>query len=168
MKKTKKLTITALLAALSVMVLYLGSIIPSGQLGFAAIGCVLGIVAVIQCGMAWAAGLYVVCSLLALLLLPNKTTAILYAAFFGYYPLIKSLAEHIPHRVLEWCVKLALFNASLCALMFLFTVSFLPESVEQFPQWAIILVLNVVFILFDIGLSRLISLYMARLHKHIK
>ena len=167
-RQTKSLTVTAVAAALSVVLLYLGSLFPSGQAGFAAVACLLGIAVVIACGLGWGVLHYVAAGALALLLLPDKTVALLYAVFFGYYPVIKSLAERCHGRPLEWGIKLAVFNAALTVLLFALRAAFLPERAADLPTAAVYLLLNVVFVVFDIGLSRLIVFYENRIAKYLK
>ncbi|MBQ8026415.1 MAG: hypothetical protein IJ259_08385 [Oscillospiraceae bacterium] len=167
-RRTKSLTVTAVAAALSVVLLYLGSLFPTGQAGFAAVACLLGIAVVIACGLGWGVMHYVAAGALALLLLPDKTVALLYAVFFGYYPVIKSLAERCHGRPLEWGIKLAVFNAALTVLLFALRAAFLPERAADLPTAVIYLLLNVVFVVFDIGLSRLIVFYENRIAKYLK
>ncbi|MBQ8974680.1 MAG: hypothetical protein IJ072_03015 [Oscillospiraceae bacterium] len=166
--KTKSVALTAILAALSVLFIFLGGVFPSGQLGFAAAACLFGVAAVIEAGIVYGVMLYVVSAALALVIVPYKLPAILYAAFFGYYPVVKSAAERMKERPLEWVIKLAVMNAALTGLLLTVKSVFVPDVIASLPNAIIYVVFNVVFIIFDIGVSRLIALYMSRVSKHLK
>ena len=109
--------------------------------------------------------------MLALLLTPDIEAKLLFVAFFGYYHIIKSLAERTPIRSLEWAAKLLVFNgAVIVAYAVLFALGF---SLDVFridgvtlPLWGFLLIFllagNVVFVLYDVALTRLLPLYFSR------
>ena len=155
------------MAACSVAVLWFASVTPSGWLGLTAAAGLFPAAAVLAAGrsagyFSWAAS-----SVLALLLLPHKGSALLYAIFLGLYPVVKSRIESLRRLPLEWCLKLIYFNAALVVAWSLLREIFFPSA----PSWAsgriwlVYLAGNLVFILYDIGLSRLITLVAARLPK---
>lgn len=167
MKKAKKITVSAILAALSVVLLWLASVFPILSLSLIAIAGLLPAVVVIECGLAPAAAMYAVSCILALLLAPDKSCAILYAVLFGDYPFIKYFAERVRLRPLSWCIKLLAANALLALLYFAFRsvlLSFVPgETVLVFG----LVMFNLIFVLYDICFTRLTAFYMARIHPHI-
>ena len=166
--RTRRLTVSAMMTALSVLFLYLACIFPTGQLGFTAVASLFGIAAVVECGIAAGIFVYVGASVLGLLLLPDKTMLYLYIIFFGLYPVLKSLIERIGKLIPEWLLKLALFNAALSAAWFLLRGLALPEKVFTYSTVLVYVLGNLVFILYDIGLTRLIAVYIARISKRIK
>ena len=167
-KSTRRLTVSAMMTALSVVFLYLACVFPTGQLGFTAVASLFGIAAVVECGVVSGIFVYAGTSVLGLLLLPAKSMVYLYIIFFGLYPVLKSLIERIGKLALEWVLKLALFNASLSVLWFLLRELALPESAFSYSPILVYALGNPVFILYDIGLTRLIAVYIARISKRIK
>ena len=167
-KATRLITVSAVMTALSVVSVYLGSVFPTGQLGFAAISSLFVIAAVVECGLKGGIFVYIGSAALTLLLVPDKSTALLFALFFGYYPVIKSLAERPKSRVLEWIIKLCLLNAALSVLLFLFKLTIFDYSVINGSTPLIYLLANIVFVLYDIGVSRLIFIYVNKISKRIK
>mgnify|MGYP004655774209 FL=1 len=166
MKKARQLALSAILAAFGVALLYLASFFPVLSLSLIAIAGLLPGVAVIECGVAAGAGTYAVACALALLLVPDKSCAILYALLFGCYPLIKYFAERL-RPVLAWAAKLAAVNALLALLFFAFRavlLEFIPDHMMIFLTF---LVFNIVFILYDLCFSKLSVFYMARIHPHV-
>ena len=167
--KTKKLTVAAMLAALQIVLMYVGTAMPSWKLALTAMAGILNAAVLIECGVGSSLVCFAAVSALSALILPQKSLAFLYIVFFGYYPLLKSAAEHIRKRWLEWAAKLAVFNlaCALCltALRFGFVSDISLPDIALAVLW---LGLNVVFIIYDIGLTKLIGLYIHRIHKIIK
>ena len=154
-----------ILAAGSLVFLWLASIAPSGRIGLAAVAGLFPVAGVLSAGRAagylcWAAS-----GILGLILMPDKGIALLYLLFLGLYPVTKGQIEAIRRQKTEWCLKLAFFNLMLTLLWFGVRTIFLPD----FSLWpgmgsaAVYLVGNGVFVLYDIGLSRLIALFYHRL-----
>jgi len=167
-KKTRAVTLSALFSALSLVVLYIASISPTGQIGIVALASLFVAAAVIELGVSSALNVYAVSSALAMLLLPNRIAPLLYVSFFGYYPVVKSLIERIESAVLRWALKLAVFNAALTAVWFM-----LGELVFDFGELEIPLALvylggSVIFAVYDFGFTKVVWFYQERVSKYIK
>ena len=89
----------------------------------------------------------------------------MYLVFLGLYPVVKSRLEQLKSRPAEWAGKLVFFNAALTLLWFAFRELFLPALPEWMSGqvWVLYRAGNVIFILYDIALSRLIGGLSARL-----
>ena len=163
-KRTRDLSLCAILSALGVLVLFLGSLIDVLDLSAAMIASMLCIAVIFEAGRFWPWLTYAVTAILAILLLPNKIPAIIYI-MTGYYPMIKRLVERLP-RVFAWILKLVVFNA-LLTLFLLICSSFFPNvDLMLVPsigrEYNILIgyaVGNLVFVLYDIALKRLIGYY---------
>lgn len=165
MTKTWQVALGGVLAAGSLAVLWLACVAPSGQLGVTAVAGLFPVGAVLSAGrgaglMCWGAA-----SVLGLLLLPDKGVALMYLLFFGLYPVVKSCLERQRGRGLEWAGKLAFFNAALSLLWFAFQGLFLPSLPEWMSAriWVLYGAGNVIFLAYDVALSRLIGGLAARL-----
>ena len=169
-KQIKYLTISAMLSALGVIILALGSFIEVIDLTVAVVASILCVWAVIEMGGMYPWMIWIVTSVVGFLLLPLKTPALFYAIAFGFYPMIKELAEKYP-RVLAWVIKIITFHACL-GLMFLGLWLFFPAMLEGVLQiWMLILLYVAalaVFIVYDIALSRLITLYVFKFRSRFK
>lgn len=164
----KRIVICGVLVALSVIILYLGCAIEVLDLTMSAIVSLLVVVIVIEMGYNYAWLAYVATSILSLVMLPQKTPAIFYACFMGFYPIIKSYVERLNSALARWTIKLVTGNAALI-LMFLLMSLFVPEEFDG----GILLVITYVigflaFIAYDVALSKLITLYFARIRERIK
>lgn len=168
---TKRLTMCAMLAALGVVLLYVGSIIEVLDISMAVIASLTCIIAVIEYGKSSPWAIYAVTSVLSLILLPNKTPAAFYALFFGFYPILKEKFEK-RSRVLCWILKEAVFNVSLAAMgaatYFLTTTG--NNELFSSPIFivATVVAAELIFILYDIALTRLISFYIIKLRHRFK
>ncbi|MBR6376158.1 MAG: hypothetical protein IKS05_00160 [Oscillospiraceae bacterium] len=164
MNRTKKLSVSALVAALCVGCLALGSLLSNVSLSIAALAGLFPAAVVILCGSGWALGTYVVAAILGLLLLPVKTAAVWFACFFGHYPVWKALIEAWQTRnkqtALGWIFKLLGF--ALCVgLLYLAFRSFftlaLPFDLGSAGPILLALGLLAAFAVYDVAFSILIG-----------
>ena len=162
-KKTRRLAISAILSALGVVILYLGALVEVLDVSAAAIASLLCVLAVLEMGGAWPWLIYFVVTILSLVLLPVKFAAFLFALFLGYYPILKAYCERL-RPLASWVLKMVSFNAALALMLLLFHL-FLPDTEWTGPWYYVVLYLfgNVVFVLYDVALTRLISTYLRRL-----
>lgn len=164
----KALSRSAIFSAAAVAILYLASVFPSGRLALVAIAGLSGVLAIIHCGWKWAVGVYFVSCILGLLLSPNKSNALFYLLFFGYYPALKSPIEHCRNKIVEWILKILLFNIIFCISWFLLRSLLLDGISIQLSILLLWICCNFVFIIYDIGLSQLIQMYVRNVSLKMK
>ena len=158
-------------SALSVVLLYLGSLIEILDISMAVTASLTCIIAVIEYGKSAPWAIYGVTSVLSIILLPNKTPAVLYAAFFGFYPILKEKFEKLSKPV-SWILKEVVFN--ICLVIMTVAVYFISTSggdilSKSLPLLAATAILaEVVFVLYDIALTRVISFYIVKLRHRFK
>ena len=167
MKRTKKLTLSAMLAGLSVVLLLLGSFIEVVDLSAAAIASFLVVFAFLELGTGYAVLLWASASLLSLLLFPGGAS--LFYAALGLYPLLKALLERLAPP-LEWALKMLTCNAVLAVYILVgkFVLMLPDEVLSGWMLWVFIPLANLTFILYDIAMSRLITHYSLRLRPRIE
>lgn len=164
-KKTRAITKGALLTAFSAAFIYFASIFPSGQLGITAAASLFCAAAVVEIGLRGGAAVYIATLLLGLILTADKTPIILYGLFLGYYPIIKSISERQKSRIIEWAIKMAVMNASLTLIVLIFeTLVFRVQSLTK-SLAVIYLTVNIVYIIFDFGVSKIIGFYITNISK---
>ena len=163
--KTRALSFSALFAALCLVSLYIASVWPTGQLGFAAVASLFVAAAVIEAGYVYGLSVYVAGSALGLLLLPTKAAPLLFVLFFGYYPIVKKLIESLRYVVLQWFLKLLVFNVAL-TVIWIFLRALFFAFVDS-PLSIVVLYLggNIIFALFDYGFSKVVYFYFERVRK---
>ncbi len=166
-KRTKYLTVSAMLSALGVILMALGGLIEVLDLSAAVLASLFCVYAMIEMGGAYPWGIWLVTSLLSLILLPQKTPAVFYTLFLGYYPILKAYLERLP-RWVGWILKLVVFHAAL-GLIYLVLKLFLPSTLETLAGgWMIAAIYGlslICFVIYDIAVTRLITFYLFRLKK---
>lgn len=165
--KTRLVTVCAVLAALGVVLLYLGSFIEVLDLSVALLASLVIVALVIELGGVYPWMTYAVTSLLALLLLPNKFPAIVYACFMGFYPILKERIERLRWRVARLVIKLVTFNASVI-LMWLLGQLLLGELALGVHIAVALVLLNGLFLFYDYALSVLITAYLRVWRKRLR
>ena len=163
--KTRRLTFCAIMTALGVLFLMMGSMMPGMRVAFTAIAGVVAALTVVQGNLAYGLLTVIATALLSALIVPAKEIALLYAAFFGPYTLVKNLIERLHNLPLEWVLKL-LFCGIVSALLFLFADSVLAmvPAVLASHIWLFLPAVLFVFAAYDIVFSKLIVYLFQRLH----
>ena len=165
----KNLSRAALFAGLSTVLVYFSSVTPTGKLAVLAVSGFVCAVVLIHCGYSWSLGVFAVSAALSLLIVPIKACGVLYAVFFGWYPVVKSLFEKIHSAFMPLICKIAVFNVVATILLFAFRELVFSEI--PFPELGIVVLYvigNVAFVLYDICLTIVIGQYIRQISKHIK
>ena len=171
MKSTKKITLCGLVAALSVVIM-LTSYFPYLTYAVPAMAGLFMIIPLIECGVSWGFATYIT-SAVIVFITGEMESKILYVMFLGYYPVLKSIIERINKQLLEWILKLLCFNVAAIAFYYVSTVLF-AISFDDFGQWGkygallFLALCNAVFVLYDIGISRVAGYYMFSLHDKVR
>lgn len=105
---TKRIALAGILAALAVVFMCLGGLIPVATYACPMICCITQLIVLGFCGKRLAWTWYVVVSILSLLLSPDKEAAVVFVAL-GYYPMVKFSIEKYKISLL---LKLLFFNGS--------------------------------------------------------
>ena len=168
-ERTKRVSICAMLSALGVVVLYLGSVIEVIDISMAVVASVFAIFAVIEYGAGAAWSIYAITGILSAVLLPNKFPALMYILFFGFYPIVKEKIEKLSSKIAQWSLKELIFNVCLVLLMLIGNCILMIDMRAWFAMEIIFFVLaNGTFVIYDIALTRLISIYIFRIRKKLR
>lgn len=148
----KEIALGGMMAALAVVIMSLGGLIPTATFVCPMLCCLLLQFVRKLCGDSIAWAWYVAVAILGLLMGPDKEAAAVFV-FLGYYPIIKPKFDKSP---LKWLWKLLYFNAVILLmywlLIHLFGMAQLVAEWEElgFVLTAVMLVLgNVTFLLLD-------------------
>lgn len=183
-KKTKQLTVSSLLCAIGVALLFVGSVVETLDLSMAALASFLCVFAVIELSGKYSWMIYAATGLLSVILMPYSMGGWFYLLFFGYYPIIKEKLEKLKKPV-EWLLKIITLNLALIICVFAayflffgqtegksvfdaFTLVFGDSGVGEIMAIVIYALVNVVFVIYDIALTRLITLYFYKIRHRFK
>lgn len=163
--KTKNLTLSALLIALTLVILAINSLLPISTLSILTIASAIIPIAVIRASIKNAFLIYIASSLLGFLILP-KDIIILYALFFGIYGLIKYYIEKLNKITFEIILKLV-FSSIILVIYYLLFSSFIDISNVNLPLYLIFIAANILFLIYDYALTLVISFYITNIHSKI-
>lgn len=165
-KKASSVAFGGIISALAVLLLFFTGIFPFATYALPALAGLLLVVIVVDFGMKWAWCVYAAISVLAILITPDREAAAMFVLFFGYYPILKSVFEQIKSRTVEYLLKFLVFNvAMVLAYLLIIYVFGIQDILDEFGElgkygmWIMLGMGNVVFILYDFTISRLINLY---------
>lgn len=166
-KRTRILSLCAVLSALGVILLYFGSLFEVLDASMAMVASFGAILLVIECGGWYPWMIYGVTSILSFLLLPNKSPVILYVFFLGFYPILKERLEKIRVRPLRFLLKLVVFNLSALVVGVVLRAFGIPFE-EEVTVGILLLMLNGVFVFYDYALSVMITAYLRVFRKRLR
>ncbi len=187
MRSTKKVTLSAMMCALSVVMLTLGAVFEALDLTAAALSSICIAFVYIEIGAPYTFLSWLCTTLLAALLFPQSMLWIEYLLLFGLYPILKGYIERLP-RLLWWPIKLPLYNLCLLlmakAMGFILGIDFfgtggdirnifsMGASVWYESPLILWIVANVAFLAYDLFLTMIVRVYMykyrPRLQKFLK
>ncbi len=172
-KKSAKTALGGIITALSVVLMFMTSVIPTLTYALPAAAGFLITLVVIEIDKKWAVGVYAAVSILSILLVADKEAALMYIFFFGYYPILKAVFEKKFKSVLLWLLKFAVFNVGVICAFFITTYVFMIpfDEMEEYGSvaaWGLLAAGNVIFLLYDFAMSNLIQLYFLKWRKIFK
>lgn len=163
--KSRKVAFGAVVATLSLVLMMLTAVLPVGTYALPCFAGILLVIIVIEFGVPWAIGVYAGVSILSFLLASDKEAALYYTLILGIYPILKSFFERIRFKWLSFILKLLYFNMFAVAAYYIsiFLLSIPQESFSLFginTPLVFLLMGNVVFVAYDLCVTRLIVLYL--------
>ena len=169
----KKIALSSVLMGLCVVCLFIGSIWPVKIATSLMVSAVVSI-SVIECGHKYAWLIYIGTAIISFLLIPKKLIVYGFIALLGFYPIIKLYIERLNKMWLEWIIKLVCFNIALALAYFALNYFLLPSLdialigfIFKYLAF-IIAVLEVSFVVYDLGMSYFVSYYQQKLRRFIK
>lgn len=177
MNRTKKLTFSALIAAICTLVLAGSALLPRVTLSLAAFAGLFPAAVVLVCGSGWAAGAAAVAGALALLLLPDKAAGVWFLFFFGHYPIWKLLIERWQMKeempLWGWILKILGFSACMALLYWLFSSLFaaaIPFAFAEytFGPYILLIALAICFVVYDVAFTILIGWFRAKVQPKLR
>lgn len=170
MKNSYRITFSAACAAIATVIM-LVSYFPYLTYAVPAAAGIITFIPLAEINKKYAFFVYLVTSVMVFIS-AEKEAMLMYVCFFGYYPILKSVFEKIRLTVLGYILKFLVFNASIFLVYFVFASFFGIEPEEygylgKFALPVLIVAANVVFVIYDIFITRLAALYFSRFHKII-
>ena len=170
MRQTKKITLSAMMVALSTAIMLLGAVIEVLDLSVCAIASLLVVFIYLEIGSYYPWLVWICTTLATALIYPGSAIWVEYALIFGLYPLIKAYIERLPRW--SWLVvKLLYINAVIWSI---FCVCELLLGIPFFEDDGTVLVIityvlsNIAFVAYDFFIMVMVRFYFDKLRPRFK
>ena len=161
MSKARTMALCAMTSALCVVLMLLGGILELGMYAAPMLAGLCLIPVGKTCGRKYQTMMWITVSFLSFLLIPQPEQNLLFAGFFGWYPIIRPGLQKLP-KVLGLLCKVAIFNASVIAIETLVMYVLVPEAADWLLLSILLVLANVTFLMYDFVIARF-DLIMARI-----
>lgn len=171
MKNSKVIAYSGVATALSVVMLFLGSIFWVLGYTMPLVASLVMIILLDSISQKSALLTFISTSIISFILLNDKECVLLYILFFGYYPLIRDKINDIKPKSLSYLLKFITFNAAMVLTQVLCVYVFGIPFDDMLGKWGIVLFvlcLNLVFVVFDKLYTLLLKLYIIKLKKRVE
>ena len=165
MENTKKIASGAMLCALCLAVLLLGS---TFEIGMYALPLFAGIMLMPYGGRYGKKAQFTVFTavgILSFMLIPNVEQNLIFTGFFGWYPIFYPRINSI-NKPLRLAVKLLIFNSAVISIELLLIKLLVPEVVGTGFVVVLLLLANLTFIIYDKALP-VIYIRLAKFQKYM-
>ncbi|MGN0476962.1 MAG: hypothetical protein ACI4HM_06445 [Ruminococcus sp.] len=165
-----KVAVGGVFSAMALVLMMLTGVFPFGTYAFPVIAGVMLIVIYLEFGFRWSMLVYGVISIMSVLFVSDKEAALFFLLLFGYYPVVKSFIERLKSKILQYIIKLAIFNAAAVSVYFLmlFVFSMPADSFELFGvniPLVFLIVGNFVFLIYDLAINVVVAQYLQKYRK---
>lgn len=172
--ESRRIALAGVFGALALALMLAGGVLPLATFAAPAIAGILIMPVAIEFGRKTGCLLYAAIGLLSLLLVPDREMSLIFLCFFGFYPLLKTDLERLRARAARLFTKLAVFNACVvgmyAAILFVFPIPAVAAEFAEMGVWlagALLALGNVTFLIYDVAVARIVSLYCARLRPRL-
>ena len=167
--KSREIALCGMMNALAVVLLSLGDLVPAATYCAPLLAMAVLLPVQEEYGKKMALTAWVSVSLLALMLTPDRETALVYV-FFGWYPVVRPRIAGLSSPLVRLAVRLIIANAAIlllygAVLRLMGLTADLLESTFLLNA-ALLAMGNVVFLLLDKALERLIFLWHRKFRKY--
>lgn len=161
-----RVSLTAMFASMTLLVLFLASILPTLRLSMFFLSSVFVMGLLIEEEIGLALLMFAVVSLLSLMLMPIQRV-LYYVLFFGHYGIAKHLIQtRIKDKVVAFVIKLLYYNISISLIYVLARQAVIEDILVS--GWAlavIIVVAEAAFLLYDFVFTKVTKYYINNIRR---
>jgi hypothetical protein len=166
--KSNNIAKGGIFAALSLILLYLSSVLPTNRLSILTIASCIIPLSIMLTGIKNTIVVYGAVSLLSLFIIPSKLISIAYILIFGSYGFIKYYIEKLRNMPLEIALKLLYFNVTSSIIIFIYKLVLLKIPGININIYLLIILVEISFVIYDYALTAFISYAKKNLLKKFK
>ncbi len=162
-----RVSLTAMFAAMSLLFLYLASVLPTMRIAMYFLSSVFVMGLVIEEEIGLAILMYIAVSLMSLLLMPNIIRVVPYVLFFGHYGIGKYYIQtRVKDKVVRYILKLLYYNIAL-ALIYLLAREIIFQDVLDtgIAFWLFAVLAQVAFVIYDFIFDKVATFYFNNLRR---
>lgn len=170
-KSSTQIALGGLSAALCLVVMLATALLPFATYALPALAGILLIPVAVELGIKTAWITYSAVSLLSLLIIPDRETALMFIAFFGYYPFLKLKLDRIKPFIIRVFLKLSIFNLTIITAYYIviniFGISYLADELSNGFGIILLAAGNVCFPIYEFALRNMLMLYHYRIRNKL-
>jgi hypothetical protein len=155
-KKSGQVALGGIATGMCIALMFATGMIPFSYYALPALAGLVLIAVREENGLSTALIVFAAVSLLSVFVVPIKEAALLFIAFFGYYPILQETFAKIRPKALSWVVRLVIFNAAVVAaywvIVNVFGITEILEEFGDFGKYSVLVLLafaNVFFVIYD-------------------
>jgi hypothetical protein len=166
--KSNNIAKGGIFAALSLILLYISSVIPTNRLSILSIASCIVPLSIMLTGIKNTIVVYSAVSLLSLFIIPSKLISMAYILIFGSYGFVKYYIEKLRNMPLEIVLKLLYFNITFSIIVFIYKLVLLKIPSININIYLLIIIIEIAFVVYDYALTAFISYAKKNLLKKFK
>ena len=168
-KKIRWVAYSSIISALITLLIIAGGFFDVLDLACAAVASIIIHIICLEVNTKTALLVYSVSSVLSLLLMPLRSCPILFASFFGCYPIIRLfIYKEIRIRKISYILLLIIYNIVMITLFLLFKNIFGIAGEPNYMYVLLLLTSNIFYISFELLMGRIMILYNYKIKKYVK
>lgn len=155
-KKSGQVALGGIATGMCIALMFATGMIPFSYYALPALAGLVLIAVREENGLSTALIVFAAVSLLSVFVVPIKEAALLFIAFFGYYPILQETFAKIRPKALSWVVRLVIFNAAVVTaywvIVNVFGITEILEEFGDFGKYSVLVLLafaNVFFVIYD-------------------
>lgn len=165
-----RVALGGIVAALCILTMFLAGILPALYIVLPMAAGILMMIMVAEVNVKWAVLTYCAVGILSMIVTFDKEAALLFVLFFGHYPILRFYIQKIRLKILRLAVKFLIF--SICIILFFYVTVYLfgldqmlneMNGFGKYGAWIILLVMNLIFVLYDYNLDLCYKVYRRRI-----
>lgn len=166
-RKSYKIALASMMAALSVIALYIGVVVPGIRVTMYFLSSVFVMPMLIEEQPSMALLQFGVVSGISLLIVPNILMVLPYVLLFGHYGIAKYYIERMTNKALAYVIKLIYFDIFMVLIYIICGSVFFTGMFENMALWLIALLMQVFFLVFDYLFSKVTVYYVKNIRERL-
>lgn len=165
-KKSQQVALGGVATGICIVLMFLTGMIPFSYYALPAMAGLVLIAVKEENGLKTALIVFAAVSLLSLFVVPVKEAALLFVAFFGYYPIVRDSLTRIKPSFLSVILKFIIFNIAVVAaywiIIHVFGISEILDDFGNFGKYSALVLLafgNIFFIIYDFAIRNITLAY---------